>query len=98
MQEIMRNFAKKENQQQQQLYGSIGPPLACSRRQRLSQKSFTSHFRFLRKHNKSLPRASASLREKFSSSTHVLVGKSIDDIDHEYFVREAGRSLYSFKT
>ena len=29
MQEIMRNFAKKENQQQQQLYGSIGPPLAC---------------------------------------------------------------------
>lgn len=39
MQEIMRNFAKKENQQQQQLYGSIGPPLACSRRQRLSGKS-----------------------------------------------------------
>ena len=35
-------------------------------------------------------------REEFLSSTYVLVGKSIDDIDHEYFVREAGRSLYSF--
>ena len=62
------------------------------------QKSFASHFRFRRKRNKRLPRASASLREKFLSSTYVLVGKSIDDIDHEYFVREARRSLYFFKT
>ena len=31
----------------------------------------------------------------------VLAGKAIDDIsdiDHEYFVQEAGHSLYSFKT
>ena len=99
MQEIMRNLSKKENQQQQQLYGAIGPPSRLqSTTKTFRQKSFASHFPFRRKRNKSLPRASASLREKFSSSTHVLVGKSIDDIDHEYFVREAGRSLYSFKT
>jgi len=35
---------------------------------------------------------------KFLSSTYVLVGKSIDDIVHGYFVQEARRSLYSFKT
>ena len=93
----MRNFAQKEDQQQQQLYMALlDHPLACSRRQSPQKSRFS--FPFSRKHNKSLPRASASLRERFFSSTYVLVGKSIDDIDHEYFVREARRSLYFFKT
>lgn len=90
----MRNFAKKKISNNNNSMALLDHPLACNRRHRLSQKSFACDLISGSAKNikKSLP------REKFLSSTYVLVGKSFDEIVHEYFVQEARRSLYSFKT
>ena len=98
MQEIMRNFAKKRKPAATTTLWCYWTPISLTVDDKDFLKSPSLLISGFAENNENLPCASASLREEFLSSTYVLVGKSIDDIDHEYFIREAGRSLYSFKT